>query len=145
MARLNNEFTQFGYRVLVVPEVATLSMIGGGDVVVGRMERTKAIQRQQHIIKMQMDTEDYFTRLGDILSRDRPVIILCDRGMLDGKAYVTEDFFLAILNRMNTSREAIMNRYSSICHLVTAADGAAKYYTLENNEARTETREEARA
>ena len=31
-----------------------------------------------------------------------------------------------------------MNRYIGIFHLVTAADGAEEYYTLENNNARTE-------
>jgi hypothetical protein len=32
-----------------------------------------------------------------------------------------------------------------VIHLVTAAIGAEKYYTTENNAARTETKEEARA
>merc|ERR1719203_2130662 len=35
-------------------------------------------------------------------------------------------------------------RYNAIFHLVTAAQGAEKYYTLENNEARTESASEAR-
>jgi len=48
-------------------------MIGGGDVVVGLMERKKAIERQQHIIKMQMNCEDYFASMGDLLSPERPV------------------------------------------------------------------------
>jgi hypothetical protein len=29
-------------------------------------------------------------------------------------------------------------RYKGVLHLVTAADGAEKYYTLENNQARVE-------
>lgn len=36
------------------------------------------------------------------------------------------------------------NRYNAIFHLVTAADGAESYYTLENNKARTESPEQAR-
>jgi hypothetical protein len=34
-------------------------------------------------------------------------------------------------------------RYNAVFHLVTAADGAASHYTLENNDARHETAEEA--
>ena len=34
-------------------------------------------------------------------------------------------------------------RYDMVLHLVTAADGAANYYTTENNQARYETVEEA--
>ena len=34
-------------------------------------------------------------------------------------------------------------RYNAVFHMVTAADGASKFYTLENNQARTETPEQA--
>eukprot|EP00662_Eupelagonemidae_sp_cell21_P057371 gene57371-biopygen46970 len=36
-------------------------------------------------------------------------------------------------------------RYDLILHLVTAADGAEEFYSLDNNEARRETPEEARS
>lgn len=35
MATLERKFTELGYRIFIVPEVATLSMLGGGNVVVG--------------------------------------------------------------------------------------------------------------
>ena len=35
------------------------------------------------------------------------------------------------------------DRYNAVFHMVTAADGASAFYTLENNQARTETPEQA--
>ena len=37
----------------------------------------------------------------------------------------------------------LLDSYDMVLHLVTAADGCPEYYTLENNQARTETVEEA--
>ena len=37
-----------------------------------------------------------------------------------------------------------MNRYDLVCHLITAANGAESYYTLNNNSTRTETPEVAK-
>lgn len=34
-------------------------------------------------------------------------------------------------------------RYNAVFHMVTAADGASAFYSLENNQARTETPEQA--
>ena len=39
---------------------------------------------------------------------------------------------------------ATRQRYDAILHLVTAADGAESFYTLANNQTRTETPEQAR-
>ena len=35
-------------------------------------------------------------------------------------------------------------RYDAVFHLVTAANGAERFYTLENNQARSETPQQAR-
>ncbi len=41
-------------------------------------------------------------------------------------------------------RRVSLQRYNAVFHLVTAAEGAERFYTLENNDARTETPAEAR-
>ena len=46
---------------------------------------------------------------------------------------------------MNTNKIMLRDQYDAVFHLVTAAKGAEKYYTLANNQARTETVEEAAA
>lgn len=72
-------------------------------------------------------------------------MILCDRASYDGKAYLSDEKWSLILKDRGVSESELRdNRYNAIFHLVTAADGAEAYYTLENNTARTETPEQAR-
>lgn len=71
-------------------------------------------------------------------------MIFCDRGLVDGKAYVTDDLWEAIMSRMKTTKFNLVQRYFAIVHMVTAADGAIHAYTLENNAARSEGLEQAR-
>lgn len=70
-------------------------------------------------------------------------IILCDRGLMDGKAYVDTTSWNKVLEA-NSLNEVLMrdDRYDLVIHLVTAADGATKYYNLANA-ARFETEVEA--
>ncbi len=72
----------------------------------------------------------------------RPVVIIYDRTWLDAKAYTAEEDWNRLLARFNPTAVSDPNGWGVI-HLVTAADGAAAFYTLENNSARFETPEEA--
>ena len=63
---------------------------------------------------------------------------------MDSKIYVTEEDFKELFKEFKLTESAVLSRYDAIIHLVTAADGAEEYYTLENNEARSENAEEAR-
>ena len=63
---------------------------------------------------------------------------------MDGKAYMSKDLWENMLKTYNI-RESDMRdrRYDVIFHLVTAADGAPLHYTTANNDARSETVDEA--
>ena len=53
------------------------------------------------------------------------VIVLVDRGLLDGSAYVSVQQWLAVLDDLGLQGETLRdNRYDQIIHMVTAADGA---------------------
>lgn len=94
-------------------------------------------------MKMQMDMEDYFTAIASIQKKD--VIILTDRGVMDNTAYCSKEVEAKIYDSTGWTKNEIRdNRYDMVIHLVTAADGAEKHYTLENNEARSETPEIAK-
>lgn len=64
---------------------------------------------------------------------------------MDGAGYMDRSEFELLLKESNldfvTARDT---RYNAVLHLVTAADGAEVFYTLANNQTRTETAEEAR-
>jgi len=73
------------------------------------------------------------------------VLIVCDRGTLDNKAYMNDEEFNRVLEKMGSNEIELRDRYDAVFHLVSAAKGAEQFYTTENNAARTETVEQAAA
>ncbi len=65
-------------------------------------------------------------------------MLICDRGALDPSAYMARDEWLTMLKEMNLDELEIRERYDCVVHLVTAAKGATSFYSLENNDTRTE-------
>lgn len=93
-----------------------------------------------------MAIEDTFAEIAKKKSDGKPVLILCDRGTMDGAAYVPKETFDKILKSLgvNSVFEVKDKRYDLVVHLVSAALGAEEHYSLANNAARTESYEEAR-
>jgi hypothetical protein len=78
-------------------------------------------------------------------ARGKPAVLLCDRATFDGKSYLSDEKWNKLLKERGTSEEELRdNRYNAVFHLVTAAEGAETFYTLENNAARSETPEQAK-
>lgn len=72
------------------------------------------------------------------------VVVLIDRGLLDGSAYVSKTAWQALLDELGTSTIMLReNRYDAVLHMVTAADGAPDFYGSINNTARYESTSEA--
>jgi CYTH domain-containing protein len=71
------------------------------------------------------------------------ILIVCDRGELDNKAYMSDEEFANVLEFLGKSEVELRDNYDAVFHLVTAAKGAEEFYSLENNDARYETAEEA--
>ena len=63
---------------------------------------------------------------------------------MDNRAYMSEVEFQAALEALHLDEVALRDDYNGVFHLVTAAKGAEQFYTLSNNQARTETPEKAR-
>ena len=56
---------------------------------------------------------------------------------MDGRAYCDETTWQAIVDEMGLHVVQLRDkRYNAVIHLVTAADGAEKFYTNESNEVR---------
>ena len=87
-------------------------------------------------MRMQINLEDNFTELAR--NEGLPSVILCDRGLMDGSAYVSEEMWQAIMDEVGMSQTQLRDkRYDGIIHMVTAADGASDFYN-KGNEARYE-------
>lgn len=138
MSRIMNEFSQSGYSVLFVPETATELLNGG---VAPRTCGSNA-DFQKCLLQLQLDKEKVFERAAKTMNSEK-VLIVCDRGALDNKAYMNGDEFAQALDELGTNETELRDSYDAVFHLVTAAKGAEEFYTTENNSARTETAEEA--
>lgn len=79
---------------------------------------------------------------GDLPSNS---VFIYDRGLCDGRAYVNEAIFNTALARNDLDLVRARDQYNGVIFLHSAANGAEKFYTLENNAARSETLAEARA
>eukprot|EP01017_Pseudomicrothorax_dubius_P004048 TRINITY_DN1072_c0_g1_i1.p2 TRINITY_DN1072_c0_g1~~TRINITY_DN1072_c0_g1_i1.p2 ORF type:complete len:494 (+),score=140.30 TRINITY_DN1072_c0_g1_i1:36-1484(+) len=134
---LNEKLSERGFKVFTVPETPTLTMQGGGMIIMGNLTQDKIIRFQTLLIKTQMNMEDYFVDLA--ILNGQPAVVLCDRGVMDPSAYMTPEQFQALLDEQGWNKVSLRDRrYDLVIHMVTAADGAEEYYTLANNQARYE-------
>ena len=140
MSWIKNEFTKRGYGVLIVPETATELITGG--VCPWNCESNMRYQTFQ--FRLQMEKEMIFEEAAAGM-KDRKILIVCDRGLLDNKAYMDDLEFACVLNELKRSEVELRDGYDAVFHLVTAAKGAEGFYTTANNTARTETPEQAAA
>lgn len=99
---------------------------------------------QDTVMDIQIGLEDGFERL--LRARGKPGVLLCDRGLMDGAAYMSSEEWEALIRKrdVDSVSELREGRYNAVYHMVTAAEGAEMFYTLENNAVRTETPELAR-
>ena len=140
MSWIQNAFTKKGYAVLFVDETATQLISGGAAPWLS----TSGRDFQRWLMQLQADKERAFTEIARTF-RQRKILIVCDRGALDNLAYMSDPDFRYVQKQMGTNKIALRDQYDAVFHLVTAAKGAVKYYTLANNQARTETPEQAAA
>ena len=140
MSWIQNAFTKKGYAVLFVPETATELITGGvtSDTCGSNTDFQKCLMR------LQREKEQVFRAAAESMPKKK-VLIVCDRGMLDNKAYMSPLEFTGVLNETGASEVELRDSYDAVFHLVTAAKGAKKFYTTANNSARRETPEEAAA
>lgn len=140
MSRIQDEFTRMGYTVLFVPETATELITGG----VAPWTCGTNAAFQQCLLKLQLEKEAVFEAAAKTMAADK-VLIVCDRGTIDNKAYMSEAEFAGALQAVESNEVELRDRYDAVFHLVTAAKGAVEFYTTANNAARTETVEQAAA
>ena len=136
---INNYFSKRGYTILFVPETATELITNG--IAPWTCETNYDYQRFQ--IRLQKVKEQIFDDAAKKMKNDK-ILIVCDRGILDNKAYMKDVEFKRILNELGTNETQERDSYDAIFHLVSAAKEKENVYTLANNIARTETIEEAR-
>lgn len=134
IARIAQDVRALGWRVMVVAETATELKVSGIDNCVD--VPLDVFQRAQTVEQLTKERvcEEVAEELGD------PTLILCDRGVLDGKSFTPEEEYDAMLDELGLDEAALRDAYDGIVFLVTAADGAPEAFAASraNNSVRTE-------
>jgi hypothetical protein len=118
-------------------------MFWAGGVAVSDLALPKnRINFQLQLLQTQIALENAFVQMAK--ATREPSVVLCDRGAMDGSAYMDPDEFKQVLEALKLDRVELRDsRYDSVFHLVTAANGAIQYYGDATNSTRYETVEGA--
>ena len=138
LSYLEQELTQMGYKVVFMNETATEIILNG----LGAAAFKTNLDFEKNIIRLQLEKEKLYEEFCKTLPNEK-VILVCDRGVMDCKCYMTEEEFDQALIDLNLDEIQLRDNYDAVFHLVTAAKGAPEAYTKANNQARRENLEEA--
>ena len=72
----------------MVPEAATVVMKGGAMIVSSSFTEQQGLMFQKGLMKLQTALEDSFIDIGAMV-KNQHVVVLIDRGLLDGSAHVS--------------------------------------------------------
>ena len=136
---IREQLAAHGVQVIAVPEQATALMESGKTP-----ESMGSYAFHSLLFQNQLEEEEKALQSAKE-STAKKVLILCDRGLLDSRAYVSGEEFARYAGEHGLNEARIRNRYDAVLHMVTAADGAETYYTTDSNGVRGEDPEQARA
>jgi len=144
LARLPERLAEHDLQALVAPEIATFLITGGLPLAhLGRHEqnRGKFLAVEEQILLMQRSFREYYLALARILGGR--VAILYDRGEMDHCLYMGRKAFEKALRKHDLTHFDVRDSYAKVVHMVSTAVDAPKFYTTQNNPARSDTPEEA--
>ncbi|CAJ1946441.1 unnamed protein product [Cylindrotheca closterium] len=136
LARIYSYLRERGFEVITCPECFTILASNGLSLdFFGVDGMDKIIQNS--VMDIQISMEEGLEKT--LRGFGKPAVLLCDRGPMDGAAYLSEEKWNSILKERGVTVTDLRDRrYNAVLHMVTAADGAEAFYTLENNAVRSE-------
>lgn len=142
MHYLARRLREIGYIPIIVPESATILLLAG---ILPSGNSTIEYAFQRAVFQTTLDLERTFEEVARHTRVGKPVL-LCDRGLMDSRAYVSQQTFDRMTREFGLDRATMCDaRYLGVVHLRSAAVGAEAFYTSANNVVRRETIDEARA
>merc|ERR1712166_382004 len=135
---MKKALTDIGWDCYFVPEVPTILIVGGclpqlitSVQASAAGDNSKLVHFESNLIKLQFQMENSFNEIAAATGRNS--VVFYDRGMLDIPAYLpggkAGDNWKAILDANGWTEQQLLDRYDQVIHMVTAADGAAEFYT----------------
>lgn len=135
LARIVQVFTNRGFAVYTLPEAATLFNQAGVNFLTD--DKKVFLAAEKALLNFQIQLEDHFRRIA--AADRREALLVCDRGTMDIAAYMPPTVWQAVLDEEKFNPVELRDkRYDAVIHMTTAAKGAEDFYTLANNNSRTE-------
>ena len=136
MGVLRERLDQLEIPALFIPEAATELILAG----IAPWTCSSMLEFQTHVIARQLERET------DVFEEARSAnvaAVICDRGICDSHAYLSDDEYLRALDANGIDHEQALARYDAVFHLDSIAKDRPEEYTRDNNGARFENSEEA--
>lgn len=144
LTELKKYFTNAGQPAVFVEEAGTdLILSGISPAQCGSM---RAFQTK--VAALQITREAQAQQQAHALEtngRKGEALIICDRGIADGAAYVGHDEYLQVLAENGLAEDDVFSRYDAVFCLESTAQLNNASYSLHNNRARSEDPKEAAA
>ena len=139
-SRLCTFFENLGWKVYRIPETANTILSGGVKFSILNEEAT--FKFQENLLLTMLQLEKTFFDLSE--SCDQNCLVICDRGAMDPSVYIEPEKWAQILSKNKLDENELRDeRYNQIVHLVSAADGAPQFYSIEDHDSRSEDLEKA--
>lgn len=126
MAAVVEHFSQRGYHVLVVAETAT-ELLGSG---ISPSDSFSNREFQVLLLQHQLAKEEFYKSVAQRLPYPKILIVL-DRGAMDGKAYSSAEDWNAAVNDVGfPSDTKLLHRYDGVVHLRSIAYAHPELYKV---------------
>lgn len=118
LSALANEISTWDFPTTIVPECATQLLEKGYTP-----DRYGQTAFQHTVFRHQLQNENSAFRklLPESKESGLPVVLLCDRGLCDGGAYIRKETFDTICHSFDYSRRRLLGRYQAVLFLQSAA------------------------
>ena len=141
ISRIEEHLVDMGYHVLIVNECAT-ETIKNGIRPFGK-NAVSVYDFENEILNLQLFKEKRLKDFIKFYDDDTKIVILCDRGSVDVRAYLGEDNYNKMLEENHLKNEDLLKEYDLVIHMITVAADMENRYSNSNNKARFEDPEEA--
>lgn len=145
LATLRDRLSKRGFQVIVVPENATPLLANAGGYDPSWSGTQGHVELQRIFLKYQIEQENAYRRIAQL--REKPCVLLHDRGCLDGRLFCTEEQWAAVLDGVGVSEADLLRRYDLVVHMASVASGMEHLYDYglgSSNPSRYHTPEQAR-
>lgn len=128
---LKEKLSKNGYNVIIVPETA--AQLIGGNILPNDKDYEHTLMFQDLVLRTQKQKEDGALEYAEFIKKADDIIIIYDRAILDGMAYMHyESDFVGILNKYSLSEIGVADKYDMVIDMVSLSSLRKDLYVTDD-------------